>query len=132
MFMMHDYAEATIQRLQQRFQDALQRRMSEVEDRYKTQVSRLVSKTLSSRGPSKYNYKGRNPAIDQADVRAMLEFAQEYELDVEIQYVKQNDQETRLVISPKSFEGERLYAHCPATDSDGIYSLKRILRARLL
>lgn len=132
LFMMHDYAEATIRTLQRRFQEALQKRMDEVADRYKSQVSRLVSKSLSGRGPSKYNYKGRNPAVDQVDVRAMLEFAMEHDMDVEIQYVKQNDQETRLVISPKSFEGERLYAHCPATDSDGIYSLKRILRARLL
>ncbi len=132
MFTMDDYAEATARTLQRRFQEALQRRVDEVSDKYKSQVSRLVSKSLSGRSPSKFNFKGRNPAVDQADVRVLLEYAIDHELDVEIQYVKQNDQETRLVILPKSFEGERLYAHCPATDSDGIYSMKRMLRARLV
>jgi hypothetical protein len=124
--------EARSRAFQKRFEAAFQKAIEEIEDKYKNQVSKLVSKSASSRGPSKYHYKGANPAVERDDIVELITFAMEYDLDVELLYVKQNDQETRVVLSPRGIEGDKLYAHNPATDSDGIYSIPRMLRARLL
>lgn len=125
-------AESRSRIYQKRFETALQKLRDDIEDKYKNQVSRLVTKSISGRGPSKYHFKGVNPAVERDDVVELINFAIDYDLDVELLYVKQNEQETRVVLSPKTLEGERLYAHNPSTDADGIYSVPRILRAKLL
>lgn len=115
-----------------RFEAAFTKHNEEIVDKYKSQVSKLVSRSLTSRGPSKFQYKGVNPAIEKEDIEQLLKFAQDYELEVELLYVKQNEQETRVTVAPRGIEGERIYAHNPVTDTDAIYALARILRARLL
>ncbi|MGI8905083.1 MAG: helicase-associated domain-containing protein [Candidatus Sumerlaeaceae bacterium] len=124
--------EARSRAFQKRFEAAFQKTLEDIEHRYKNQVSKLVSKSVSSRGPSKYHYKGANPAVERADITELITFALEYDLEVELLYVKQNEQETRVVLSPRGIEGDKLYAHNPSTDSDGIYSIPRMLRAQLL
>lgn len=118
--------------LQRRFDGAFNKHNEQIVEKYKTQVSKLVSRSMTSRGPSKYQYKGANPAVDREDIAQLLTFAQEYELEVELLYIKQNEQETRVTVLPRGLEGERLYAHNLSTDSDAVYSLARVLRARLL
>jgi len=115
-----------------KFEAAFNQHNEEIVDKYKSQVSKLVSRSLTSRGPSKFQYKGANPAIEKEDIEKLLNFAHDYELEVELLYVKQNEQETRVTVAPRGVEGERIYAHNPMTDTDAIYSLTRILRARLL
>ncbi|MBX7246256.1 MAG: helicase-associated domain-containing protein [Candidatus Sumerlaeaceae bacterium] len=127
-----DIKEATAGAYERKFEEAFKARLHEVADKYKTQVSRLVGKTLRGRGPSKYHYKGANPAVEKKDIIALLTFACEHELEVEVLYLRQNDQEAKFSLSPKSFEGGRLYAHCSETDSDSMYAPDRILRAKLL
>lgn len=118
--------------VQRRFEAAFSKHNEQIVEKYKTQVSKLVSRSMTSRGPSKYQYKGANPAVDREDIAQMIAFAQEYELEVELLYIKQNEQETRVTVLPRGLEGERLYAHNVATDTDAVYSVARILRARLL
>jgi hypothetical protein len=129
---LHRYLDTTSKSFVERFKGALARVIDEVSDRYKTQVSRLVTRSVRTRTPSKYSFKGPNPAVERKDIIELLSFAREYELETEITYVRQNEQEARVLITPKSFEGERLYAYCVATDSDSMYSLQRILRAKLV
>jgi hypothetical protein len=129
---LHEYTESTAKTYEKHFHAALDKVIEDVEGKYKEQVAKLVSRTISGRGPSKYNFKGPNPAVEREDIMKLLSFATDYELETEILYIRQNDQEARIMIVPKSFEGKRLYAHCSDTDSDSIYSLDRILRARLL
>ena len=124
--------EARAKLFKKRFETVWAKVTTEISEKYKTQVSKLVTKSLSTRGTSRYHYKGPNPALDREDVMELLKFAMEYDLDVELLYVKQNDQETRVVVSPKGIEGDRVYAHNPSTDSDGIYNVARILKARML
>jgi hypothetical protein len=131
-FALHRYLDSTSRAYIERFKTALGRVMHEVSDKYKDQVSRLVTRGVRSRAPSKYSFKGPNPAVERKDILELLSFAREYELETEITYVRQNEQEARVLITPKSFEGERLYAYCVGTDSDSMYSLKRILRAKLV
>lgn len=129
---MNRYTEANVNAFQKRFNAAFQKLTEDVAEKYKSQVSRLVSKSLSGRAPSKYLYKGSNPASGRDDIIALLNFALEHEIEAEILYVKQNDEESKIVVLPNSFEGDRVYAHCPATDNDAIYAIKRILRAQLV
>lgn len=124
--------ETRSRQLFRKFENAFSRYSEGIVEKYKSQVSKLVSRSSTSRGPSKYQYKGVNPAIEKDDIVQILNFALDYELEVELLYVKQNEQESRLTIIPRSMEGERVYAHNPSTDMDAIYSVARILRARLL
>lgn len=125
------FATATIKSFEKRLRAALTKITDDIAEKYKNQVSRLVSKNMSGRALSKYNFRGQNPAVERDDIMQLLTFAREYELEAEILYIRQNDQEVRLLVTPKSFEGERLYAYCLQTDTDSMYSLQRILRARL-
>lgn len=125
-------SDAAIRTYEKRFKAAYDKTFEDISEKYKTQVSRLVTRSMSTRGPTKYQFRGPNPAIEQTDILTLLSFATDYEIETEITYVKQNQQESRIMIMPRSFEGERLYAHCLQTDSDSIYSLERILQAKLI
>jgi hypothetical protein len=115
-----------------RLREVFAKHIDDVEGRYKSQVSRLVSKSIAARGPSRHNYRGKSPAEAFDDIYKLLEYAVEHELDVEVQYVRQNNQETQLVIQPKYFQGDKISARCPANDTEGIYAIRRILNARLV
>src|SRR5690606_28260 len=79
--------ESRARQVQKRFDQAFQKHDEEIVEKYKAQVSKLVSRSMTSRGPSKYHYKGANPAVDREDIEQLLDFAQEYELEVELLYV---------------------------------------------
>jgi hypothetical protein len=132
LFQHEDRLETVARGYAKRFSEGLDKRVSDVEESLKSKVSRLVTKTMNNRGPAKHNYRGKSPASAFDDIYKMLEFAVEHELDVEIQYVKQNSQETVLVIQPKYFQGDKISARCPANDSEGIYAIRRVLSARLV
>jgi hypothetical protein len=124
--------EATTNVYAKKFRGALEERIASVEGRLKQDVARLVGKTMSGRGPSRFHYTGVNPAVDRKDVVALLQFACDHELEVEMLYLKKGDREAQITVLPRSFEGSRLYAHCLETDSDAMYALDRVLRARLV
>jgi len=125
-------AEARSRSFQKKFEAAFQKVTDDINDKYKNQVSRLVSKSMSTRGASKYHYKGANPALERGDIEELLTFALEHDLEVELLYVKQNEQEARLRLMPKGVEGDRLHAYDTEKDSEGIYAIPRMLRAKLL
>ncbi len=123
-----------------RLEDLYERRISqafeqwhaELEARYKEKLARLVARAGGHRGPTRYHYRGQNPAVDRDAIVDLLKFAAEHDLETEIHYVNRNEAETTLRVHPKSLEGSRLYAHCVDSDRDAIYSLDRILKAKLL
>ncbi|MCX7718039.1 MAG: helicase-associated domain-containing protein [Candidatus Sumerlaeaceae bacterium] len=124
--------EATTNVYAKKFRAALEERIASVEGRFKKDVARLVGKTLTGRGPSRFHYTGVNPAVERKDVVALLQFACDHELEVEMLYLKKGDREAQVNVLPRSFEGSRVYAHCLESDTDAMYALDRILRARLV
>ncbi|MEI7632756.1 MAG: helicase-associated domain-containing protein [bacterium] len=127
----HKHTEAIFNAYLKRFNVALEKRIDEASEKLRSQVSRLMTRRVGGRGPSKYHFTGANPAVEREDIIKLLKFAAEHEFESEILYVRQNNQETTLHITPKSFMGQRVYAHCVETDSDAIYSLDRLLHAKL-
>lgn len=119
-------------RYEKRLREAVQAIKDQIEEKYKSHVSRLVAKSMSARGTTRFHYRGQNPASERKDIAELLHFAADHELEVEIQYVKRNESEVTLRIYPKSFEGARVYAYCVESDRDAMYSVDRILRATLL
>lgn len=130
-FALRGTGEAIANVFEKRLLAALQKMRDQIEEKYKDQLSRLVAKSVAHRGPTRYHYRGQNPAVERKDIIALLKFAADYELEAEIQYVKRNENEVTLHIYPKSFEGNRIYAYCVESDQDSMYSLDRILRAKL-
>lgn len=130
--MIHEEAQRIASIYARRLKQALQALRAEIEEKYKSQVSRIVARAQSHRGPTRYHYRGPNPASERKDILALLEFASQHELEAEIQYVRRNEAEATLRIVPKSFEGNRVYAFCVESDRDAMYSLDRILKATLV
>jgi hypothetical protein len=130
--MIHEEARRLADLYERKFDEALDALTDEIESKYKAQLSRLVAKAGGHRGPTRFHYRGQNPAYERDDVIQLLKFAVEHELEVEIQYVKRNESEATLRIYPKSFEGSRLYAYSVESDRDAMYSLDRILKATLV
>ncbi|PKO19377.1 hypothetical protein CVU37_04075 [candidate division BRC1 bacterium HGW-BRC1-1] len=126
------YADMTTRNYEKRFRAALKTTTDEIAEKYKSQLSRMVTRSMSGRGPSKYNYRGTNPAEDRDDILKLIAFARDYELDVKLNYVKANEQEVATTVVPKTIEGSRMYAHCQDTDSDAMYAIERIMRATLV
>ncbi|MCX7625601.1 MAG: helicase-associated domain-containing protein [Candidatus Sumerlaeaceae bacterium] len=130
--MIHEEAQRVSALYARRLKQALHSMQEEIEEKYKSQVSRIVAKAQTHRGPTRFHYRGQNPAVERKDIVALLEFAAQHELETEIQYVKRNETEATLRIYPKSFEGTRVYAYCVESDRDAMYSLDRILKATLV
>lgn len=130
--MVHEEAHRLAAAYERRLKEALSSLRRQIEDKYKSQVSRIVAKAGAHRGTTRFHYRGQNPAIERQDVIDLLRFAVDHELEVEIQYVKRNEAEVTLRIYPKSFEGTRIYAYCVEADREAMYSLERILKAKLL
>ncbi|MGC8841539.1 MAG: helicase-associated domain-containing protein [Candidatus Sumerlaeaceae bacterium] len=130
--LIHEEAQKVALRYSRKVRSALLRMRSEIEEKYKTQVSRIVAKARGQRGATRFQFRGANPAVERNDIVQLLKFALEHELETEIHYVKRNEAETTLRIYPKSFEGNRLYAYCVESDREAIYSVDRILKAALI
>lgn len=124
--------EVRFKQIQKKFESAVEGLTERIEDKYRNQVTKLVSRSNTSRGASKYQFKGTNPAVERHEIVELLQFALDFDLEVEIIYIKQNDQEVKITVHPKGIEGERIYAHNPMTDVDAIYSLSKILKAKLI
>lgn len=126
------YFETTSKNFEKRLTQILKETTEGIEEKYKSQMSKLVTKSIRGRMPSKYSYTGPNPAVEKKDILTLLSYAIDYELDSEIIYLRQNDQEARLLVSPKQLEAGRLYAYCIDTDAEAIYSMGRIIKAKLV
>ncbi|MDK2970278.1 MAG: hypothetical protein PWP23_33 [Candidatus Sumerlaeota bacterium] len=111
--------------------NAVEARVEEVRREYDSQINHLVSTPVPS-GPSKYTFEGPNPASKSVDVRRMIDFAIENDFEMEIDYVKANQDEVREIIGPESFERDRVYAHCRTRDAYSVYRVDRIHKARLV
>lgn len=130
--LVHEEAQRVVRQYARKVHAALLEMRLEIEEKYKSQVSRIVAKSRGHRSATRFHYRGANPAVEKNDIIELLKFALEHELEAEIHYVKRNEVETTLRIYPKSFEGQRLYAYCLESDREAMYSLDRILKAALV
>jgi hypothetical protein len=124
------FADSISKRYTKKFSDAMKKRLDEATSKYKKQVSKLISNT--PRQTSKYAYSGANPATKEDEIIEMVDFALENEMELELVYLKTNQEEVNERIEPESFAGGKLYAFNPKRDSYSVYRLNRIKSATLL
>lgn len=124
-------AESTTKSIYKNFEQAFKKRVNELTSRYKRQLSKLMAVSVS-RTPSKYTYSGKNPATAPEDMRGLLEYASENNLEVQISYKKSPDEIIEEIIEPESVDRLRLYGYCKTRDVYCVYSLNRITQATLL
>ncbi|MCX7048762.1 MAG: hypothetical protein NTX50_25155, partial [Candidatus Sumerlaeota bacterium] len=116
--------------LHKEFQEAYQRSLGSATHKFKEQVTRLISS--SPRGKGNRGFDGPNPALEQDDIKTMLDFALDRDLTVEIEFRKPNKTQTREEIVPEKIEGDKLTAYCETRDTYAVYQMSRIVRARLM
>ncbi|MBI5155201.1 helicase-associated domain-containing protein, partial [Candidatus Poribacteria bacterium] len=126
-----DMAEPLVRTWMKSVEAASETRVEDVKKEYSKQISHLVSNAVP-RGPSKYNFDGPNPATSTSDIRRMIDFAIENEFEIEIRYMKANQEEVVELIAPESLERDRLYAHCRTRDAYSVYRVDRIQQAKLV
>jgi len=113
-----------------KYETALKKRIEDVTAKYKNQVTKLIAAT--PRATSKYEFAGPNPATQPQHVIDMLDFAMDKELELEIVYLKTNQEESTERVEPQSIAGGKLYAFNPKRDSTAAYRLDRIKQATLV
>ncbi len=124
-------AESISKTFLKNFEQAQKKRINELTSRYKKQLSRLMTVSVS-RSPTKYAYEGANPATKQSDIKKMLEYAADSELEVKISYKKEAKKVIDEIVEPDSIDRHRIYGYCKDRDSYCVYSLLRVTRAELL
>jgi hypothetical protein len=108
-------------------------KLNEIKERYTEKLADMVNASSGRRSNSVHTFEGPNPAKEQEDIRALVDFALEHEYEVEIEYVKSNQSEVRERVAPESIEGEKLLARCRnRNDAFSVYKFQRIVRARLV
>jgi hypothetical protein len=124
------FADNLCKRYSKKYEATLKKRIDDATSKYKKQVSKLISNT--PRQTSKYAYSGENPSREEEDILEMLDFAMENEMEVEIIYMKTNQEEVSERIEPESVAGGKLYAFNPKRDSYSVYRLNRIKQSMLV
>lgn len=125
------FAESIAKGFSKRFKSAMKKKIGEATTKYKKQVSRLITST-SPRAPSKYSFSGPNPSTKKGDIKNMIDFAIDNNFEMEIKYLKANDEQVEEVVDPESADTDKLYAYCEKRDSYSVYRLDRIRQTRLL
>jgi hypothetical protein len=125
------FAETISKGFEKKYQNALNKKVAAITSKYKKQLSQLMSSTVS-RLPSKYSFSGPNPATKPKDIHAMVDFAAENDLQVEITYLKGNKSKVVETVEPESLDGDIVYAYSEAKDTFGVYRVDRIVRSRLV
>jgi len=129
---LNDLAEPLVKTWARTSRSALESKIDDVKDKYQSQISQIVNTTMP-RGVSKRNFDGPDPASDLDDIERMLDFAVENEFDIEIQYVKNNRDEVKEIVSPESVERDRLLGRCRSRgNAFAVYRIERIQEARLI
>ncbi len=116
---------------QKNFVQAFKKQVHAKTNRYKKQLSRLMTVSVS-RAPSKYSFEGPNPATKRSDIRRMFEFAVDNELRVEITYKKSPQKTVEEIIDPDSLDSNRIYGYCKNRESYCVFSLLRVKRSKLV
>jgi len=129
---LEDLAEPLVRTWLNTSQSVLESKVKEVKSSYEGQINHLVTNSTARSGPSKFNFSGPNPANNREDIIAMIDFAIENEFEMEIEYIKANQDEVAELITPESLERDRLYAHVRSRDSYSAYRLDRIQKSKLV
>jgi hypothetical protein len=118
------YADKISKRYAKKFAGTLKKRIDDATSKYKKQVTKLLAN--QPRSTSKYEFDGPNPAEQAEDIMNMVDFALDNDLELEIVYLKSNQEEASERIEPESFAGGKLYAFNPKRDSYSVYRVNRI------
>lgn len=118
------FAENISKRYARKFSQALKKRLDDATAKYKKQVSKLIAN--QPRSTTKYEFDGPNPAETEEDITAMVDFALDHDMELDIVYLRANQEEVQERIEPETFSGGKLYAFNPKRDSYSVYRLNRI------
>lgn len=124
-------AESISKTFHKNYEQAFKKKVNELTSRYKKQLSRLMTVSVV-RTPTKYAFDGPNPATKPTDIKRLLEFATENELEVKITYKKSPRDIVEETVEPDSIDLHRFYGYCKDRDSYCVYSLQRVTRAQLI
>ncbi|MCD6385405.1 helicase-associated domain-containing protein [Candidatus Sumerlaeota bacterium] len=124
-------AESISKTFHKNYDSAFKKKVNELTSRYKKQLSRLMTVSVV-RTPSKFAFNGPNPATKASDIKKLLEFATENELEVKLTYKKSPRDIIEETVEPDSIDLHRLYGYCKDRDSYCVYSLQRVVRAQLI
>lgn len=111
------------------FDKCLTRKKDEEKRRLKKQVNRLLTRAPRNREPKPY--AGENPAAGKVNIKKLMKFAIEREMQVKLHYRRSTGEEIDEVIEPESLQGGRVYAFCPEDDEHHLYAIERIEQAAL-
>ena len=129
-FNVTQFADSIGRELTKKFQNALRKKLDEIQSKYKRQVSRLVSSLPAE--PSRTTFQGPNPATERDDMLDMVDFATRRELPVEIVYNRPKNEPLVEKVLPKKIMGDRIYAFSERRKRFRAYHLERIEQIRLL
>jgi len=118
------FADNIAKRYTKKFSAQLKKRLDDATAKYKKQVTKLIAN--QPRTASKYEFEGPNPATTEEDIMNMVDFALDHDMELDIVYLKTNQEEVTERIEPESFNGGKLYAFNPKRDSYSVYRLNRI------
>lgn len=127
-----EQARTLANQYEERVRGAVDQRVNERLADLRTKLERLAQRTMGSKAqPKRALYEGANPATGTQDIAQLLQFAIAHDRAVDILYIRKNRTESELTVHPKTLDANRLMAFCDDTDLDTLYSLDRILRAKI-
>lgn len=126
-----DLSEPLVRMWTRAAEAGIEARINSVRDSFNVKLTQLATVTPGRTG-TRHQYEGPNPATGPAEVRALLEFALDHELEVELDYVKTNQEEVHELVAIESLERDRLLARSKSRqDAFSVFKVDRIIRARL-
>lgn len=124
------FADTISKSIFKKYMIASKKKIGDVIKKYKLQLNKLMGSSMS--GPSKFVFKGKDPATEPEDIKAMLNFALENEMQVELTYQKLDNKKDKITIKPESLEALGVYAYQPDSDSYNVFRFERIIKAHIL
>ena len=124
-----EHADAMCKRFEKTFDAALKKRLNAVANKYRRQMREFLSQ--ESTAPARPTYTDSNPAATPRDIRKMLRFALQHEMDVQMNYKRSTGEEAPDKVQPESLSGDKLFAFSEKEQSYCAYRVSRIVSARM-
>ena len=130
------FADSVCMTLQKRFDGAMKKKINTLLGKYKRQVGRLLTTMPRQRAATpnatlRFSFGGANPATRKSDVLDLLDYANENDNEVEIEYERKKGGSKSYRISPKEVSNEKIYAFIPQTGRHSNFYVERIAKAEL-
>ncbi len=111
---------------------ALDQKVTEQTETFKTKLERLAQFSIDQRTDKAAKYQGQNPATTREDIEALCHYAIDNELELHIRYLKKNNEDSSINISPRALESGKVYAMNLDTEAEAVFALDRVAQARFL